>query len=407
MALLTPNKARGSVFEHRLISSLPPDIQAQVLASSDVHGSIVQAIHSGKVDRLHEQLIACWQDLKNETTKSNDLASGNNTLVANVKDLMLKNMELSTNMTKMQEAFGAKQEEVKQLQTQALGQLALLRVQALVAQTFELYEYSIPRLFVVLLQDTSSQDPTNLFSNKFRLYFLCECGGHTKLTDPKNNKALEGSDLRKLETFLKNNGGNKVPGNLYLAVAHDGHVKWVCIDHYRENHQENAAKAFRDTVESMEGSFDENMGRVTIHLRSKTQADNLYQALERARSVFELDITLDWDTTQSDFKKLRDTLCISSIGALRIDLKRQGGPTSDILNRNKRHDPILDIMRHPSIHSIAIIEAPETFVQRSSLQSRNDDDFSNLRHLSIDLSSLKNDVPESKRWFPGHQTSHD
>ncbi|KAG0221088.1 hypothetical protein BGX31_010196 [Mortierella sp. GBA43] len=185
MALLTPNKARGSVFEHRLISSLPPDIQAQVLASSDVHGSIVQAIHSGKVDRLHEQLIACWQDLKNETTKSNDLASGNNTLVANVKDLMLKNMELSTNMTKMQEAFGAKQEEVKQLQTQALGQLALLRVQALVAQTFELYEYSIPRLFVVLLQDTSSQDPTNLFSNKFRLYFLCECGGHTKLTDPK------------------------------------------------------------------------------------------------------------------------------------------------------------------------------------------------------------------------------
>ncbi|KAI8359004.1 hypothetical protein B0O80DRAFT_259828 [Mortierella sp. GBAus27b] len=48
-------------------------------------------------------------------------------------------------------------------------------------------------------------------------------------------------------------------------------------------------------------------------------------------------------------------------------------------------------MRHPSIHSIAIIGAPEDFIERSSLQTRNDD-FSNLRHLGIDLSSLKKDI---------------
>ncbi|KAI8358931.1 hypothetical protein B0O80DRAFT_484973 [Mortierella sp. GBAus27b] len=441
-----------SAFEQRLVSFLPPDLQTQVIGSSDVHGWIVQAIQDGQMDKLHEQLITCLHVLKDEMTKSNDLASKNNELVSDVKelalknnemasknnelvidvkDLTLRNIELSTNMTKIQE-------EVKQLQIQALSQLALLqnRVQALVTQTYELHEYPTPRLFVVLPQDTSSWNPTNLISNKFRLYFLCECGEHTKSANTKiphhihiakhegyeitrpteffeqyghyaltilrmlkfgisvagvavpavshlvrtdaldqateslkalsgnlqkgldqaigclekitaddtkgidgiheqmeNNEALEGADLRRLETFLKSKDSDKVLGNLYRTVTHEGHVKWVCIDHYRENYHEKAVKAFRATVESMGGSFNENIGSVTIHLRSKTQADQFYQALEKSKAIFELDIVLDWDTTLSDFKKLRDILRLTNIGALKIDLKRQGGPTSDILNR--------------------------------------------------------------------------
>ncbi|KAI8349322.1 hypothetical protein B0O80DRAFT_501415 [Mortierella sp. GBAus27b] len=538
-----------SRFEQRLVALLPADMQTQVLGSSDVHEWMVQAIRGGRADRLNEQLIACLQHLKDEmsknnelafknnelastnnglvsdvkelasrnnemacdikdlalknnemASKNNELASKNNELVTDVKDLTIKNTELSTNIIKMQRAFDAKQEEVKQLQIQALSQLALLqnRVSTLVTQTFELHEYPIPRLFVVLPQDTSSWDPVNLFSNKFRLYFLCECGEHTRSTNSKiphhihiakhegyeinrpneffeqyghyvltilkmlrfgisvagvaipavshlvradaldqaseqlkdlsgnlqkgldqaigclekvtsddtkcsdgifeqmeNNEALEGADLRKLETFLKNKDGNKALGNLYRTVTSEGHVKWVCIDHYRENYHEKAIKAFRDTVESMGGSFDETIRRVTIHLRSKTQAEQFYQVLEKSRSVFELDIALDWDTTQNDFKKLRDTIRITCIGALRIDLKYRDAAADNILNRNKRHDPILDIMRHPSTYSIAIIGAPGDFVERSSLQTRNDD-FSNLRHLGIDLSSLKKDIPGIK-----------
>ncbi|KAI8359030.1 hypothetical protein B0O80DRAFT_424019 [Mortierella sp. GBAus27b] len=573
IARFEQGNSADSAFEQRLVSFLPPEIQTQVLGSSDVHGWMVQAIQNGQVDRLNEQLIACLQYLKDEMSKSNELAcrnyglvsdvkelalknnelasdikdlvhrnndmasksnelasknnelasrnhglvsdikelalknndlasdikdlahrnnevaSKNNELVTDVRYLTLKNTELSTNIIKMQEAFDAKQEEVKQLQIQALSQLALLqnRVRALVTQTFELHEYPIPRLFIVLPQDTSSWDPIHLFSNKFRLYFLCECGEHTKSTNFKiphhihiakhegyeinrpneffeqyghyvltilrmlrfgisvagvaipavsqlvrtdaldqatgilkalsgniqkgmdqaigclekiiaddtnnsngsseqmeNNEALEGADLRKLETFLKNKDGNKVLGNLYRTITSHGHVKWICIDHYRENYHEKAVKVFRDTVESMGGSFDENIGRVTVHIRSKTQADQFYQALERSRSVFELDIALDWDTTQSDFKKLRDAVRTTSIGALRIDLKGQGGPTGDILNRGRRHDPIVDIMRRPSTHSIAIIGVSgKDFIERSSLQTRNDD-FSNLRHRSID-----------------------
>ncbi|KAG0218771.1 hypothetical protein BGX31_011497 [Mortierella sp. GBA43] len=99
-------------FEQRLVSFLPPDIQTQVLASSDVHEWVIQAIQNGQVDRLHEQLIACLQHLKDEMAKNNglvsdvkelalknnELASTNNGLVSDVKELALKNNELVTDV---------------------------------------------------------------------------------------------------------------------------------------------------------------------------------------------------------------------------------------------------------------------------------------------------------------------
>ncbi|KAI8359033.1 hypothetical protein B0O80DRAFT_260258 [Mortierella sp. GBAus27b] len=548
-----------SAFEQRLVSFLPPDIQTQVLGTSDVHKWMVQAIPNGQADRLNEQLIACLQYLKGEMSKSNELASRNHGLVSDVKELALKNselasrnnelaidikdlalrnnelgsknnelasrnnelastnnelvtdvrdltlrinelatnnMELTNQVIGLQNTLGAKQDEMKQLQDKALDQLALLqnRVQALVIQTYELHEYPIPRLFVVLPQDTSSWNPQDLFSNKFRLYFLCECGEHTKPTNSKiphhihlakhegyeinqpteffqrygsyvltilkmlklgisvagvavpslshllraealdqattglkllggtlqtglnqaigclekitgdneksvdefseqtqANEALEGADLRKLESFLNNKDGNKALGNLYRTVTTDGHVKWVCVDHYRENYHEKAAKSFRDTVESLGGSFDENVGRVEINPGSRTQAEQFYRALEKAKSVYELEIGLDWETIYSDFKRLRDTLSISNVGALHIKLGLREGPASDILNRSKRHDPIFDIMRHPSTHSFTITGARGDFVKRSSLLSRNEE-FPNLRHLTIG-SELQTDLP--------------
>ncbi|KAI8359012.1 hypothetical protein B0O80DRAFT_443143 [Mortierella sp. GBAus27b] len=139
----------------------------------------------------------------------------------------------------MQEAFDAKQEEVKQLQIQALSQLALLqnRVSALVTQTYELHEYPIPRLFVVLPQDTSSWDPINLFSNKFRLYFLCECGEHTKSTNSKIPHHIhiakhEGYEISRPNEFFEQYGhyvltilrmlrfGISVAGVVIPAVSH-------------------------------------------------------------------------------------------------------------------------------------------------------------------------------------------
>ncbi|KAG0046719.1 hypothetical protein BGZ90_008097, partial [Linnemannia elongata] len=315
----------------------------------------------------------------------------------------------------LQEQVLNNQEEMKQLQQRALDQLAVLqsRVQAVLTQTYELHEYPIPRLFVVLPQDPSGWDAVNPFSNKLRLYFLCECGEHTKsisgktkishdihfakhegyeivrpseffqqygpyvltilkmlkfgvsvagvavpaishlvssdaidqatagLQQLKDNiepgmdhvidwmdkvsvnegeavdefakqmekmEALEGADLRKLDTFLKDKDGNKVLGNLYRTVTDEGYVKWVCIDHYRVNYQEKSAAEFLRVLDSVGGSFNENVGRVEVRLRSRVLAEQFFSALGKARSVYELDIDLDWACATRDLEALEDAL---------------------------------------------------------------------------------------------------
>jgi hypothetical protein len=177
---------------------------------------------------------------------------------------------------------------------------------------------------------------------------------------------------------------------LYRIVTTEGHVKWVCIDHFRENYHEKAAKAFRETLEVLQGKFDENIGRVEVTLRSRVQAEQFYAALEGARSVYELKLHFGWDTTQSDFKRLRTTLPKTCVGVLELNLGSKEGPTSDILNRGRRYDPIFGIMRHPSIQSFSI-RGPYNLSKRCNLHSRKNE-FPNLRHLDISLHELQEDL---------------
>ena len=427
----------------------------------------VQNIDGGVVQRPNEQLVARLERFDDKMT-----------------ELVSENKAHLTQITQLQQKLASNQDEMKQLQIQALDRLALLQnsVTALLTQTYELHEYPIPRLFMVLPADNSPWNPMDLLSNKFRLHFLCECGEHTKsvnsklphhihlakhegydITHPneffqqygiyaltilkmlrlgistagvnvpavsllvggdgvtkissrldkaidfiervsadedkavgrlseqmKDNEALEGANLRQLELFLTIKDMNRTLGNLFRTVTAEGHVKWVCIDHYRENNHEKAAKAFRETVDSLQGSFDESIGRVEVKLRSRIQAEQFYAALEKMGSVYELKAELDWDPTQSDLRKMRDTLAFTHVGVLELHLKQPYITVWDFMSRGQFFDPILDIMRHPSIKSFTI-RGPQDFSTRSSLLSR-DDNFSNLRHLDISLNELKGDI---------------
>ncbi|CAO3568667.1 unnamed protein product [Mortierella alpina] len=401
-------------------------------------------------------------------------------------------MQNAKSMEAKQDELNAKQDEasvcIEKMREELMGQFAVLqsRIQAVLTQTYELHEYPIPRLFVVLPQDPSRWHIVNPLSKKFRLYFSCECGEHTKpingqtkiphhihlakhegyeIARPSeffqqygpyvvtvlkilklgiivagvavpalpllistdsigqatsslqklqehielgvdrtighidnllahdggadegageqadNKEALEGADLRKLDTFLKGNDGNKVLGNLYRTVTDKGHVKWVCIDHYRENYKKKATEAFRRAVDLIPGSFDENIGRVEVDLRSREQAEKFYAPLEQARSVHELKIKLSWETTYGDFKKLRDTLRRTSVGALELGYTGTG-PASDYVNRNKRYDPIRQIRGHPSVHSFTMASIQADFLKRSNFCSAVTE-FSNLKRLVI------------------------
>ncbi|KAG0220849.1 hypothetical protein BGX31_010459 [Mortierella sp. GBA43] len=474
--------------EQLLIASLPNDSHAEVRASQDIPGSVIQAIQDERVHLNQSLLNTLEQMYQDIVDKNNNLDSNVNKMAAENSKVLNITMDVDrkvTELTRLQEASDNRQELMMEMMVRTINELVLLqnRVKALMAQSYELHEYPIPRLFVIIPQDTSTWNPANIFSYSFRLYFLCECGDHTKPTSPdipnhvhianhegyeikrpneffqqygryiliilkmlkfginaagvvipaisplvhsdplskaagslkalssaggvpkgidqaishlekiteafdgspdqiENSEALEGADLRKLESFLKHRDRNNVLGNLFRTVTPEGHVKWVCRDHFRETYQEKSAKEFRDTVESLGGTFDENIGRVKVCL-PKQEAERFYKALEKARSVYELDITLDWNTTRSDFRKLRSVLRKSNVRALEIDL---GFHKSDRLDHRWRHGPIFDIMRHPSIHSVEIVRAPDDFNKRSSQLSQKNI-FPNLKHMGLDLRS--------------------
>ncbi|KAI8603001.1 hypothetical protein EDD21DRAFT_425512 [Dissophora ornata] len=53
------------------------------------------------------------------------------------------------------------------------------KTEAILTQNYELHEYTLPRLFIVLHERPTPWDPTTMLRTKFRLHFIFECGEHT------------------------------------------------------------------------------------------------------------------------------------------------------------------------------------------------------------------------------------
>ncbi|KAK3845715.1 MAG: hypothetical protein J3R72DRAFT_472204 [Linnemannia gamsii] len=343
------------------------------------------------------------------------------------------------------EAAKARDEEMHRMQRQTIDRLivAQQRIEAILVQNYELHEYPIPRLFVILPDSYERWDPRNILAKRFRLYFLCECGDHCR-TDPgtttssgqltitaaspatpipvKNSihlakhdgyelsrpteffdsygpyvlgmlrilkhclavatvvapavaladntvkdvmdgvksisestmkavdmsidfleqkldgdaladgmtsedagpqeeedmfsglAALEGADLRRLDSFLRNKDADKILGNLYRITTDTGHVKWVCLDHYRQVYRETAMSSFLQCVESNGGAFDPQVGKVTVSLKSAIAARDFFNRLaQHAPAVTALDITLDWSFGSADLAMIVDKTLHSNV----------------------------------------------------------------------------------------------
>ncbi|KAI7823307.1 hypothetical protein BC939DRAFT_162892 [Gamsiella multidivaricata] len=116
--------------------------------------------------------------LNQYTLQLRDIQRGQNDIVAEVR----KNRSLQEQMFLLQQQMDEKQVQMLQMQKQALDHLTIIqsRVQTVLTQTYELHEYPIPRLFIVLPKASRRRDKLlNPFSDQYRLYFLCECGSHT------------------------------------------------------------------------------------------------------------------------------------------------------------------------------------------------------------------------------------
>ncbi|KAG0218248.1 hypothetical protein BGX31_011659, partial [Mortierella sp. GBA43] len=379
-----------------------------------------------------------------------------------MRELQRRQQETADQLVKKQEELAQKQEEMNMMQKMALDRLANIqsRVQALVTQTYELHEYPIPRLFIVLPKNTGVLDKiTNPFSQQFRLYFLCECGTHTmdgssktpheihlakhegydlekpnefferygsyvltlmnmikygvtaaglivpplsglkivegidttqrhmeylkkNLTPLVDNtinflegikrkndlgeaiaedhaefeqlEALEGADLRQLDSYLSVKDKGRVLANLYRIVTSEGHVKWVCFDHYKATYRASAVQHLREIVEVNRGTFIEETGRIEIRVETSTLARQFYDAMVKARGIQELEITLQWDATMSDLRSLANAISKANVVHVAVDGSYFKSSPLDVVNRNQRFNPILQATSNSRIQSLRL-----------------------------------------------------
>ncbi|CAF3300886.1 unnamed protein product [Rotaria sp. Silwood2] len=87
------------------------------------------------------------------------------------------------------------------------------KADAILRQTFELTEFTVPRLFIVLPEETTSYNPINWFHHHYRLYFICECENEHErhlafhdgyeIKQPREFLRKYGPHLRQMLTLVK------------------------------------------------------------------------------------------------------------------------------------------------------------------------------------------------------------
>ncbi|KAG0371961.1 hypothetical protein BGX24_000933 [Mortierella sp. AD032] len=385
-------------------------------------------------------------------------------------------------------------EETLRLQQMAIDKLVVAqqRIEAILVQNYELHEYTIPRLFVILPDSYETWDPRTLFRQKFRLYFLCECGeecgfgtnrstasSQLTITAPdslavplpvsnslhlakhegyelsrptdffdrygpyvlgmlrilrhclavvsvvapammvaqsgvkeimegveslsertlaavdisinfleakldgdamgegvaegkddagdddeedvfKNLAALEGADLRRLDSFLRNKDADKVLGNLYRITTETGHVKWVCLDHYRQVYRDTTMASFLQSIETSGGTYDPQRGNITVELKSSTAARDFFSRLsQQGQAIHGLKVTLSWSFSAADLVMLVEKIAQSNIREFKLCIEGQGllDPLVLLMRPGKgKYYSILSLFSNPKIKSLTFSE---------------------------------------------------
>ncbi|KAF9360695.1 hypothetical protein BGX34_007622 [Mortierella sp. NVP85] len=408
------------------------------------------------------------------------------------EQLLEKHNQLHELQLRAREESLQQHQAVVEMQQQIIDRLTLIqtRLQTLLTQTYELHEYPIPRLFIVVPKELRVRDKlAKPFAEQFRLYFLCECGSHThnknsmipneihlakhegydvdrpteffrkygtyimamiylikygisvsgvvvpQLTKlnfvgdlgslPKNVKylkdnivplvdstisfiqgvngdghgkarntsasitaeytndrghmgsepafipaefdastsVLEGADLRQLESFLKGKDKGRVLGNLYRMVTDEGHVKWVCFDHYRVNYRESAIKALDEVVQSYKGTYCQETGTIEIKLGSHIQAKHFYNAMVKGRGIQELNVTFGWDASMDDLRHFATAALKAGLVRVSVDGANLKKPPLDIAHRRRRFEPLLQLAFNSRIQSLELRNIDRFFVR--------------------------------------------
>ncbi|KAI8596082.1 hypothetical protein EDD21DRAFT_448123 [Dissophora ornata] len=167
------------------------------------------------------------------------------------------------------------------------------------------------------------------------------------------SKALNRADLRELGSFLdfhdQNLGG---AGNLIRTVTTEGHIKWFCADHYRDNFPEANMQQLRDFLTSNHIAIWTRSFH--IRLRSRVPAKQFYSALAGTRRFRNLNISFRWSVTMDDMRELVAAVVKANVRDLCIKASSFGAVALDTINNGRRYDPILQLMSNGRIQSMDV-----------------------------------------------------
>ncbi|KAG0290185.1 hypothetical protein BGZ98_003564, partial [Dissophora globulifera] len=180
--------------------------------SEDTTVSLKQVVQLPLKKAKESDFQVQMQDIRGDTAHIIKLLKASN---AKLETMGMLQEEMEKLQKEMKNIKIQHHEEVKNMHKEGMGQLAVLqsRVQAVLTQTFELHEYQIPRLFIVLPQSPKGLDVLNPLTNEFRIYFLCDCGEHTRLANSKTKiphhihlAQHEGYEIKRHPEFVRQYG---------------------------------------------------------------------------------------------------------------------------------------------------------------------------------------------------------
>jgi hypothetical protein len=133
--------------------------------------------------------------------------------------------------------------------------------------------------------------------------------------------SLQGADLRELESYLEFVDYKHSFGNLYRIVTTDGHVRWVCMEHYDAISFNNKMSEYISQLEAIGGQFNQE-NKVAVITKVNLTSKNikmLSEALRKGFNIIEL-VFQNCSIDESDLDTLLDVIINrSSICCLKMN----------------------------------------------------------------------------------------
>ncbi|KAG0367578.1 hypothetical protein BGZ54_003660 [Gamsiella multidivaricata] len=164
-------------------------------------------------------------------------------------------------------------------------------------------------------------------------------------------EVLEGADLRQLESFLIAQDQDRALGNPYSIVTREEHVKWVHIDHYRENYHGSVMEQFLELVMTYYGRFNLETGSLELIAKSSTIARQLFDAMEKSCGIRKLTMLFFSETNVDELWVFATAVSKANI----VELAESKTPALDFVYPKRWYDPILQLMLDGRIKTMRIL----------------------------------------------------